>query len=133
MVSAFSGLKRLPYCIGSIFSGGLQALVNGSVFDYKNITNGSKEIGSVSISREESNGLTALFPSGISVTFSEVKGMMTIVFGAPESIKNETRGLLGVWNDDPDDDFTLPDGSVLPASSNDSVIHYQFGLKCKYQ
>jgi hypothetical protein len=74
--------------------------------------------------------VSAIFPSGISVTFSEVKGMMTIVFGAPESFKNKTRGLLGVWNDDPDDDFTLPDGSVLPVSSNDSVVHYQFGLKC---
>ena len=75
--------------------------------------------------------MTATFPSGISVTFSEVKGMMVIVFAAPESYKNKTKGLLGVWNDDPSDDFTLPGGSVLPTSSNQSTIHYDFGLKCK--
>ena len=58
--------------------------------------------------------------------------MMTIVFSAPESFKNKTMGLLGKWNDNPDDDFTLPDGSTIPISANDSTIHYEFGLKCKY-
>ena len=94
--------------------------------------NSTTEIGSISIAREENGGVSATFPSGITVSFSAVKGMMAIVLAAPDSFKNKTIGLLGVWNDNPDDDFTLPDGSILPSSSNDSTIHYEFGLKCKY-
>jgi len=40
--------------------------------------------------------------------------------------------LLGTWNDDPDDDFTLPDGTVLPSSSSLRDIHFKFGVKCNY-
>jgi len=113
--------------------GSLEVLVNGTMFDFSTVSaNISKEISNISISREENDAISATFPSGISVTFGEVKGMMTIVFSAPESFKNKTMGLLGKWNDDPDDDLTLPNGYVLPPSSNDSTIHFEFGLKCKY-
>lgn len=59
--------------------------------------------------------------------------MMTIELALPEEFKTKTKGLFGVWNDDPSDDFTLPDGGKISIESNDSTIHYDFGLKCKYE
>lgn len=38
-------------------------------------------------------------------------------------------GLLGVMDDNPNNDFTLPDGSILDSSSNDRQIFSGFGLK----
>ena len=74
----------------------------------------------------------ASFPSGASVEFCELKGMLSIVVTPTESFKNSTSGLMGTWNDDPTDDFTLPDGAVLSSEANDSSIHFNFGLKCTY-
>lgn len=75
--------------------------------------------------------ITALFPSGISVTFASVSETLAIAFDGPDEFKNRTRGLLGTWNDDPSDDFMLPDGTVLPADASPQRIHYEFGLKCE--
>lgn len=38
-------------------------------------------------------------------------------------------GLLGVMDDNPNNDFTLPDGSILDSKSNDRQIYTGFGLK----
>jgi len=58
--------------------------------------------------------------------------MLSFVVTLGDDYKNNTKGLLGTWNDNPDDDFTLPDGTVLPPSSTPKAIHFDFGVKCKY-
>ena len=72
-----------------------------------------------------------VFPSGISVTVKVVSGALSIVLAAPRSFKKQTKGLLGTWNDDPDDDFLTPNGTVLPSNATSKDIHYNFGLLCK--
>ncbi|XP_059170016.1 mucin-4-like [Physella acuta] len=56
---------------------------------------------------------TAAFPTGFS--FEVYVGMENLEFAinVPNSYQNKTKGLLGVFNKDPKDDFTLPDGTVL--------------------
>ena len=44
----------------------------------------------------------------------------------------KTKGLLGTWNGNPQDDFTLPDGTVLSSDASPEDVHYKFGLKCKF-
>ena len=46
-------------------------------------------------------------------------------------LTNNTRGLVGVFNGDLSDDFTLPNGNVIEADANESTIYYSFGLECK--
>ncbi|KAJ7380979.1 hypothetical protein OS493_004572 [Desmophyllum pertusum] len=55
--------------------------------------------------------------------------MMSFVVTPGDDYKNATKGLLGTWNDNPDDDFTLHDGTVLPPSSTLREIHFGFGAK----
>ena len=58
--------------------------------------------------------------------------MLSFVATPGDDYKNTTKGLLGTWNDNPDDDYTLPDGTVLSSSSKLRKIHFEFGVKCEY-
>ena len=101
--------------------------------DYNNLTNQTVEIpGNLSISKKDENCLDVSFPSTTSVKFCERKEMLSFVVTLGDGYKNNTKGLLGTWNDNLDDDFTLPDGTVLPPSSTSKAIHFDFGVKCEY-
>ncbi|XP_070554202.1 uncharacterized protein [Ptychodera flava] len=84
---------------------------------------------SVSRSNMTDNKMSILFNNGISIEVSAVGQAMTLTFLAPEKYKNQTRGLMGTWNDDPDDDLLTPYGDYLSANSTLKEIHQNFGLK----
>ena len=77
----------------------------------------------VVLARPDSKTLVAVFSSGISVTVEVKKGLLTVVFAAPEAFKGETRGLLGVWDDDVSNDLTSRNGTTVHINSTDRVIH----------
>ena len=133
MISFFKPEAIILYLFFPIL-GGLEVLIDGATYEgYNNLTNQSVEAGvGLRVMKPEENCFEASFPSGASVGFCEQKGMLSIVATPTNSFKNTTKGLLGTWNDNMEDDFTLPDGTVLSSLSNDSVIHYNYGLKCKY-
>ena len=118
--------------IFSMLSGGFDILIDQAKYDgYDKLTNQSVEVGrNLSVSKSEENCLQVSFPSTMSVNFCEKKEMLSFVVTPADVYKNTTKGLLGTWNDDPDDDFTLPDGTVLPSSATLREIHFGFGVKC---
>ena len=120
--------------IVSMSSGGLDILIDGKNYSgYDKLTNQSVQVGSnLSISKPEKSCLQVSFPSTMSVKFCEKKEMLSFVVTPADDYKNKTKGLLGTWNDDPDDDFTLPNGTVLPSSLSLKEIHFKFGVKCKH-
>lgn len=48
----------------------------------------------------------------------------------PEKFLTHTQGLLGTFNNDPTDDFTLRSGEVLPPSASSREL-FRFGADCK--
>ena len=111
---------------------GLSLLIDGNTFNYTSLTNESVTLnGSVAVSRPENDSFLMVFPSGISVTVKVVSGALSIVFEAPRSFKNVTKGLLGTWNGNPEDDFLTPNGTILPSNASSKDIHNNFGLSCK--
>ena len=114
--------------------GGIEILIDHNIYSgYNNMTNQSREIGrSIFASKPEENCVEVYFPSTSSVKFCEKKEMLSFVVALWSGFKNTTKGLLGAWNDNPDDEFTLPDGTVLASSSTLREIHFGFGVKCKY-
>ena len=115
-------------------SGGLDILIDHQNYNgYDKLTNQSVEVGSnLSISKPEKNCLQVSFPSTMSVNFCEKKEMLSFVVTPADDYKNNTKGLLGTWNDETDDEFTLPDGTVLSSSLSLKDIHFKFGVKCKH-
>ena len=78
---------------------------------------------SVVLGRPDSKTLVAVFSSEVSVTVEVKKGLLTVVFAAPDTFKGETRGLLGVWDDDVSNDLTARNGTATYINSTDRVIH----------
>jgi hypothetical protein len=119
-----------PNCCFS--AAGLEVLVNGTIIEHSTITNKFTHYnGSIALSRPDNTSITVLFPCGISVKVTDIKDSLSILLAAPQRFKNRTRGLLGVWNDDPLDDLTTPTGRVLPNNATGRMIHFDFGQKCK--
>ena len=49
-------------------------------------------------------------------------------FWLQSKFQDRTRGLLGVWNDNPDDDLRTRNGDHVDPSESNDVIHTQFGM-----
>lgn len=47
--------------------------------------------------------------------------------------QNQTKGLLGTWNFNQFDDFTLPDGNVMNLDRSNFRDYHTFGMFCKYK
>ena len=64
------------------------------------------------------------------MTYTLKSGQIDVVISMPLSFQNQTSGLMGVFNNDQEDDLTSPDGAVLPVNATERDIYYQFGEKC---
>ncbi len=87
----------------------------------------------VFVRRDDNNGQDTLIittPAGGSLSVTMENSFLGIAVELSNNFRNETRGLLGVFNGDGSDDFTLPNGTVLEISTESEI--YQFGLECKY-
>ena len=69
--------------------------------------------------------------NGIRVRKAVNGTLFTIVTVLSPSYMNYSKGLVGKWNGNIDDDFTLPNGTVLPIDISESEIFYKFGEACK--
>nr|XP_033811207.1 sushi domain-containing protein 2 isoform X2 [Geotrypetes seraphini] len=61
--------------------------------------------------------VTVMFPSGAGVEVRGRNGILGVSVLLPEEFLNRTRGLMGVMNNNPEDDFSFTNGSVLPADA----------------
>ena len=55
---------------------------------------------------------------------------MSVAVLLPEKFLTHTRGLLGTFNDNPADDFTLHSGEALPPSASAREL-FRFGADCE--
>jgi len=82
------------------------------------------------ISRIEDSKYQILLPtSGVSLIIISRFSMLNLIVILPNSLKSKTRGLLGNWNGNKDDDFILRNGDTIPITSNFETLHSTFGLK----
>uniref|UniRef100_A0A8V0YRK0 Mucin-4 n=1 Tax=Gallus gallus TaxID=9031 RepID=A0A8V0YRK0_CHICK len=76
------------------------------------------------------SSITAVFNGTISISVSASSGMLSAVCSLLEQYRNGTRGLLGVWNDNPADDFQMPNGTNIPVNSSEEDV-FCYGMTCK--
>jgi hypothetical protein len=67
------------------------------------------------------------FSSGVILSVTGENEILNIRLTMPASFKNLTKGLLGTWNDNTEDDFLTPSSSIIPSNSSEAEIFYQFG------
>lgn len=83
----------------------------------------------VFVRRDDDNSLLITTPNGASLSVRLENSFLGTSVELTENFRGDTNGLLGVFNGDFSDDFTLPNGTVLNISSEKDI--YQFGLQCK--
>ena len=79
---------------------------------------------------DDEDSLVVTTPNGASLSVKMENSFLGISVELSESFRDDTSGLLGVFNGDVSDDFTLPNGTTLDISLEKDI--YQFGLACKY-
>ena len=70
---------------------------------------------------------------GCTIYSSILQRMLTITLGMPASMKGNTIGLTGVYDDDQDNDFTWPNATgYISVNSSESEI-FDWASLCKFQ
>ncbi|XP_013409259.1 protein mesh-like isoform X1 [Lingula anatina] len=64
---------------------------------------------------------------GVYLEIQSAAGFLNLKLFLPATFKGETQGLVGTWNDDPDDDFMARSGTVVPSNATTRNIHVNFG------
>ncbi|XP_015342195.2 mucin-4 isoform X2 [Marmota marmota marmota] len=69
--------------------------------------------------------VSASFDGTVAISVIALSNILHASSSLPEEYRNHTEGLLGVWNDNPEDDFMMPNGSAVPRnSSEETLFHY---------
>ena len=76
--------------------------------------------------------LSVAYDSGVSAVIDVFSSHLSIQVTSSFQYVNRTVGLLGVNNNDANDDFTRPDGTKISINSTQEQIYYQFGKLCRY-
>ncbi|XP_045668551.1 LOW QUALITY PROTEIN: mucin-4 [Ursus americanus] len=71
--------------------------------------------------------VSATFDGTVTISVIALSNILHASCGLPEEYRNRTEGLLGVWNDNPDDDFRMPNGSAIPSNSTEELL-FQYGM-----
>lgn len=70
------------------------------------------------------------FIVGISLNVTVGAEMLAISATVPKIYNSTTRGLLGNFDNDPENDFVYPNGTVLPGNISEREVFY-YGQSCK--
>ncbi|CAJ0959451.1 unnamed protein product [Ranitomeya imitator] len=107
----------------------LETLLKGEVLSFKEQS--WMDMKGVFIFSPINSNVTVMFPSGAGVEVRAISGFLSVSVLLPELFQNKTEGLLGVMNNDREDDFTMRNGTQLPSSATPQEI-FNFGADCKY-
>ena len=107
----------------------VDALVNGRRLKFELVK--IHHLGNVTVQQgNDTSEINATF-SDVSLTVRVQNGMIRVMMAISPKYKNQTKGILGVWNGNVEDDFTARNGRVLPPDASPFEVHEDFGQTCK--
>uniref|UniRef100_A0A8C3KPT3 MUC4 protein n=1 Tax=Calidris pygmaea TaxID=425635 RepID=A0A8C3KPT3_9CHAR len=118
----------VEWTLGS--QGKIQVLLNNESIQFS-YSQGEQDVAEVYYSPGvllvNTSSVTAVFDGAIAISISANSGILSVVCGLPSRYQNSTKGLLGVWDHDPADDFQMPNGTSIPVNSSEEEI-YNYGM-----
>ena len=129
-------VPRYRRCLDRFFffvAGDVKLFVNKNMYNTSNFTT-AQSINDTEIKWSAGNKtqLSVIYDSGVGAVIDVFSSQLSIRVMSSSQHTNKTLGLLGVNNNDINDDFTRPDGTILPLNSTQEEIYYQFGKLCMY-
>ena len=70
--------------------------------------------------------------SGAALTIGKETDFLYLGIELSTRFLNSTEGLLGYFDEDPSNDFQLPNGTVLSNTLTEEELYSRFGLQCKW-
>ena len=144
MTTVISRLLKLLFNVTAVLScnlkrifilaaGDVKLLVNKNMYNTSNFTT-AQSINDTEIKWSTGNKtqLSVIYDSGVGAVIDVFSSQLSIRVMSSSQHTNKTIGLLGVSNNDINDDFTRPDGTILQLNSTQEEIYYQFGKLCMY-
>ncbi|XP_053555720.1 sushi domain-containing protein 2 [Bombina bombina] len=130
-VSSFSsvaiqerGSDVIEVRLKSGLSQGLETLLNTELLSFEEQS--WIDLKDVFVFSSVANNVTVMFPSGAGVEVREIGGLLGVTVLLPEEFINKTEGLMGVMNNDPTDDLTFKNGTIIPPDARPQDI-FHFG------
>lgn len=74
--------------------------------------------------------VSASLDGTVTISVTALSNILHASCSLPEEYRNRTAGLLGVWNDNPDDDFKMPNGTTISQESSEEII-FHYGMTWK--
>lgn len=87
---------------------------------------------SISVVKPEANKLIITMEDGSGIEIKDDPSNLVVTVVLDRDFFGKTTGLLGNWSGTTDDDFLLPNGTILPPTLTDEQIHYDYGETCEY-
>ncbi|XP_053930529.1 mucin-4 isoform X3 [Cuculus canorus] len=116
----------VEWSLGS--QGDIQVLLNNKTIQFSYSQDmGAKVYYSPGVLLVNGSSITAVFDGAIAVSISAGSGILSMVCSLPNQYHNSTKGLLGVWDHDPTDDFQMLNGTSIPVNSSEEEI-YSYGM-----
>ncbi|XP_010181649.1 PREDICTED: mucin-4-like, partial [Mesitornis unicolor] len=116
----------VEWTLGS--KGDIQVLLNNETVQFSYSQDmGAEVYYSPSVLLVNTSSVTAVFDGAIAISISATSRILSVVCSLPPWYSNSTKGLLGVWDHDPADDFQMPNGTSIPVNSSEEEI-YSYGM-----
>ncbi|XP_075617406.1 mucin-4 isoform X3 [Balearica regulorum gibbericeps] len=116
----------VEWTLGS--QGDIQVLLNNKTIQFSYSQDmGAAVYYSPGVLLVNASSITAIFDGAIAVSISATSGILSVVCSLPNQYCNNTKGLLGVWDHDPADDFQMPNGTSISVNSSEEEI-YSYGM-----
>ena len=110
----------------------IDAYINGMRVDTSVVK--QQDFINVTVTRDDDTTVSVEFSSGVHIRARAENGFLSMMaITLPWSYRGNTKGLLGVYNGNPNDDL-VPENSITPLAITDSRkrIHDVFGLSCEW-
>ncbi|XP_071898725.1 mucin-4 isoform X2 [Anas platyrhynchos] len=121
-----STTTTVEWTLGS--QGDIQVLLNNQTIQFAYSQDMGAEVHySPGVLLVNASSITATFDGTVSISISASAGLLSVVCSLPDRYHNTTKGLLGVWDNNPADDFQMPNGTSIPVNSSEEEI-FSYGM-----